>query len=117
MKFLQEHQMPLPERKQLPPVELKGFSGEATITIEGLVWHVQLGKLWGTITTYVVPGRTAFLLSRRVLEGMEAQLNLGRKTLTSKKHGLSEMMLRQASNGHLLMPLWNLPDDWEPEVQ
>ena len=26
-------------------------------------------------------------------------------------------MLRQASNGHLLMPLWNLPDDWEPEVQ
>ena len=117
MKFLQEHQMPLPERKQLPPVELKGFSGEATTTTEGLVWHVQLGKLWGTITTYVVPGRTAFLLSRRVLEGMEAQLNLGRKTLTSKKHGLSEMMLRQASNGHLLMPLWNLPDDWEPEVQ
>ena len=115
MKFLQEHQMPLPERKQLPPVELKGFSGEATQATEGLVWHVQLGNLWGTITTYVVPGRTAFLLSRRVLEGMEAQLNLGRKTLTSKKHGLNEMMLRQASNGHLLMPLWNLPV-WSPKM-
>ena len=113
--FLQKHQLPLPESRQLPPVELKGFSGEATTTTEGLVWYVQLGQIWGTITTYVIPGRTAFLLSRRVLEGMNAQLDLGAKTLTSLKHGISGMVLRQASNGHLLMPLWHLPDEWKPE--
>ena len=94
--FLQKHQLPLPESRQLPPVELKGFSGEATTTTEGLVWYVQLGQIWGTITTYVIPGRTAFLLSRRVLEGMNAQLDLGAKTLTSLKHGISGMVLRQS---------------------
>eukprot|EP00435_Cladocopium_sp_Y103_P055859 s19_g18.t1 len=114
--FLQKHQLPLPEHRQLPPVELKGFPGEATSTTEGLVWYVQLGQIWGTITTYVIPGRTAFLLSRRVLEGMNAQLDLGAKTLTSEKHGISGMVLRQASNGHLLMPLWQLPDEWTPEI-
>ena len=76
---LRRHQLPLPEKKTLPPVELKGFSGEATTTTEGLVWHVQLETIWGTITTYVIPGKTAFLLSKGVLEGMEAQLNLGTK--------------------------------------
>ena len=43
---------------------------------------------------------------------MDAQIHVGRKTLSSEKHGISEMSLRQASNGHLLMPLWELPDDW-----
>ena len=79
-----------------------------------MVWYVQLGQIWGTITTYVIPGRTAFLLSRRVLEGMSAQLDLGAKTLTSMKHGISGMVLRQASNGHLLLPLWHMPEEWAP---
>ena len=112
IEFLKNHQLPLPEEKVLPPVELKGFSGEATTTTRGLIWYVKLGNTWGTISTYVIPGKTAFLLSRRVLEGMDAQIHVGRKTLSSEKHGISEMSLRQASNGHLLMPLWELPDDW-----
>ena len=63
--FLKQHQLPLPEERFLPPVELKGFSGEATITTittKGLVWYVKLGTAWGTISTYVIPGKTAFLL-------------------------------------------------------
>ena len=112
IEFLKNHQLPLPEEKVLPPVELKGFSGEATSTTRGLIWYVKLGNTWGTISTYVIPGKTAFLLSRRVLEGMDAQIHVGRKMLSSEKHGISEMPLRQTSNGHLLMPLWELPDDW-----
>ena len=45
---------------------------------------------------------------------MSAQLDLGAKTLTSMKHGISGMVLRQASNGHLLLPLWHLPEEWTP---
>ena len=115
IEFLKQHQLPLPEEKTLPSVELKGFSGEATTTTKGLVWYVKLGTTWGTISTYVIPGKTAFLLSRRVLEGMNAQIHLGDKTLTSEKHGIQNMALRQATNGHLLMPLWELPQDWSPE--
>ena len=114
IEFLREHHLPEPVPKALPPVKLKGFSGEATVSTEGLVWHVQLGKLWGTISTYVIPGKTAFLLSRPVLEGMDANVHVGRKTLTSEKHGMHQVQLRQASNGHLLMPLWNLPQEWKP---
>ena len=115
IEFLKQHHLPLPESKTLPPVELKGFSGEAMTTTKGLVWYVKLGTTWGTISTYVIPGKTAFLLSRRVLEGMNAQIHLGNKTLTSEKHGIRDMALRQATNGHLLMPLWELPQDWSPE--
>ncbi|CAL1138729.1 unnamed protein product [Cladocopium goreaui] len=37
IEFLKQHQLPLPEEKTLPPVELKGFSGEATTTTKGLL--------------------------------------------------------------------------------
>eukprot|EP00438_Fugacium_kawagutii_P012099 Skav209448 [mRNA] locus=scaffold2199:144696:152896:- [translate_table: standard] len=113
--FLRNHELPEPEDRVLPPVELKGFSGETATTTRGLVWHVKLGNLWGTITTYIIPGKTAFLPSRRVLEGMEAEIHLGDKTLSSMKHGIRNMRLQQATNGHLLMPLWNLPSDWQSE--
>ena len=59
----------------------------------------------GTITTYLIPGKAPFLISRKVLEGMEATLNLGKMTLTSRKHGMHQWPLAQASNAHLLLPL------------
>ena len=68
----------------------------------------MIGDLWGQITTYVVPGAAPFLLSRKVLQGMDATLDLGKGTLTSAKHGMRDVPSHQASNGHLLMPL--VPD-------
>ncbi|CAE7443005.1 GIP, partial [Symbiodinium sp. CCMP2456] len=79
----------------------------------GLRWTVRLGCLWGQVTTYVIPGKAPFLLSRKVLEGMQAKLDLGKLTITSDKHGLSQTPLAQAANGHLLISL--LPDV-HPEV-
>ena len=67
---------------------------------------MQLGSLRGQITTYVISGAAPFLLSRRVLEGMQATLDLGKLTITSKKHGMDRVPLKQASNGHLLLPLY-----------
>ena len=92
-------------------MQLKGFNGTKTTSKEGLRWTVKLGNLWGTITTYVVPGETPFLLPRKVLEGMKATLDLGSVAMSSEKHGIQNMKLGQAANGHLLMPL--LPDDNE----
>lgn len=90
----------------LPPVELRGFSqGSAIKTADGLRWTVRLGRDTGTITTYVVPGNAPFLLSRRVLEAMEAQLDLSTLTLSSNRHGMHKVPLRQAANGHLLLNL------------
>ena len=37
--------------------------------------------------------------------GMQARLDLGKLTITSEKHELFDAPLRQASNGHLLLPL------------
>ena len=105
--------IPKPEPCQLPPAELKGFAGQRTVTTDGIRWHVQLGDLWGTITTYVVPGKTPFLISRRVLEGMQASLDLGRRTITSLKHGFDDVPLMQAANGHLLLPLHAQASDWD----
>ena len=104
-KHMASMNWPPPTPCQLPPVELKGFSGNRVQSTEGLKWHVKLGSLWGTITTYVIQGSAPFLLSRRVLEGMKAQLDMGRHTITSDKHELYDVPLRQASNGHLLLPL------------
>ena len=103
--FLQQHGYPAPQEVALPAVELKGFNGKSEQTTKGLRWTVCLGKLQGNITTYVVPGMTPFLLSRRVLEGMEAVLDLHHRTITCKKHGMDQVPLRQASNGHFLLPL------------
>ena len=97
--------LPAPEPLELPPVQLKGFNGTRSSTRKGLRWTVMIGSLWGQVTTYVVPGGAPFLLSRKVLQGMEATLDLGRSTLTSAKHGMLEIKLDQASNGHLLLPL------------
>ena len=66
-KFMSSHGWPLPVSCTLPPVELKGFNGTKVESTNGLRWNVKLGNLWGTITTYVVPGSAPFLLSRRVL--------------------------------------------------
>ena len=53
----------------------------------------------------MVPGNAPFLLSRKVLQGMEATLDLGQCTLSSSKHGFEQFPLQQAANGHLLLPL------------
>ena len=104
-QYMQSLHWPAPISCQLPPVELKGFNGNREVSTDGLKWTVKLGSLWGTITTYVIPGAAPFLLSRRVLEGMQARLDLGKLTITSEKHELFDAPLRQASNGHLLLPL------------
>ena len=109
--YLESQGWPQPVSRTLPPVELKGFNGTKEETTNGLKWAVKLGSLWGTITTYMIPGAAPFLLSRRVLEGMDAKLDLGRQTITSTKHGMHDVPLRQASNGHLLLPLLELPAD------
>ena len=97
--------LPEPQHLQLPPVHLKGFNGVKSSTRSGLRWTVKIGELWGHVTTYVVPGEAPFLMSRKVLEGMEATLDLGQSTITSQKHGLERCKLSRASNGHLLLPL------------
>ena len=69
-EHFQDVGFPLPQQVQLPAVELKGFNGKTETTTTGVKWAVYLGKLQGSITTYVIPGVTPFLLSRRVLEAM-----------------------------------------------
>ena len=108
LEFFARRGLPEPVELQLPPVQLKGFNGVKSSTRKGLRWTVMIGSLWGQITTYVVPGSAPFLLSRKVLQGMEATLDLGQSTITSAKHGMQELSLAQASNGHLLLPL--VPD-------
>eukprot|EP00435_Cladocopium_sp_Y103_P031844 s4675_g8.t1 len=63
--FLGSQDLPPPEECELPPVELKGFKGEKVQTTKGLRWSVKLGGRWGTVTTYVIPGQTPFLMSWR----------------------------------------------------
>eukprot|EP00435_Cladocopium_sp_Y103_P016594 s2147_g4.t1 len=104
---------PAPVPIELPPVELKGFNGQTVTTTSGLRWTVKLGNLHGTITTYVIEGVAPFLLSRRVLEGMGAVLDLGSMTITSEKHNMFNQSLPQASNGHLLLPLCPMPKELE----
>ena len=104
-EYFRNRGLPEPVAVTLPPVQLKGFNGLRTATERGLRWTVKLGSLWGQITTYMVEGSAPFLLSRKVLQGMEATLDLGKCTLTSAKHGLHDEPLAQAGNGHLLLPL------------
>eukprot|EP00435_Cladocopium_sp_Y103_P013473 s905_g3.t1 len=104
-EFFKRSGFPAPQPVELPPVELKGFNGRKEITSKGLQWTVKLGSLYGNVTTYVVPGATPFLLSRRVLEGMEASIDMGKMTISSHKHGLQNEPVKQASNGHMLLPL------------
>ena len=115
-EYFKTRGLPEPTAVVLPPVQLKGFNGVRTSTDRGLRWMVKLGKLWGQITTYTVDGSAPFLLSRKVLQGMGATLDLGRCTMTSRKHGIQDEPLMQASNGHLLMPLVP-PDDGEDLLQ
>ena len=75
-----------------------------TTSKQGLRWTLKLGSLWGTITTYLIPGATPLLLSRQVPEGMGVAFDLGKMSLTSDKHQIYDRRLLQASNGHLLMP-------------
>lgn len=65
-EFFQRSGFPAPQPVELPPVELKGFNGRKEITSKGLQWTVKLGSLYGNVTTYVIPGATPFLLSRKV---------------------------------------------------
>ncbi|CAJ1350729.1 unnamed protein product [Effrenium voratum] len=115
-KHFISQQVPAPQEVSLPPVELKGFNGHTERATKGLKWLVKLGSLWGYITTYVIPGKTPFLLSRKVLQGMEATLDMGNLTITSKKHGMIRVPLQQAANGHLMMPLLDegLDQSWQP---
>ncbi|CAE7934323.1 RE1 [Symbiodinium sp. KB8] len=113
-EYFRNRGLPEPVAVTLPPVQLKGFNGLRTATERGLRWTVKLGSLWGQITTYMVEGSAPFLLSRKVLQGMEATLDLGKCTLTSAKHGLHDEPLAQAGNGHLLLPL--VPPDEAEEV-
>ena len=115
-RFLEAQNLPKPVECELPPVELKGFKGEKIESTKGLRWHVKIGDRWGTVTTYVIPGQTPFLLSRRVLEGMDASLHIGRKTITSEPHNMYEVQLRQAANGHLLLPLFEVKPEFRPDV-
>ena len=103
-----ERGIPEPVAVELPPVQLKGFNGVRSVSAKGLRWTVKLGSLWGQVTTYVVPGSAPFLLSRKVLQGMEASIDLGGSTITSDKHNMSRAPLAQAANGHLLLSL--VPD-------
>ena len=103
-----ERGIPEPVAVELPPVQLKGFNGVRSVSAKGPRWTVKLGSLWGQVTTYVVPGSAPFLLSRKVLQGMEASIDLGGSTITSDKHNMSRVPLAQAANGHLLLPL--VPD-------
>ena len=112
-KFLEEQHLPPPEECTLPPVQLKGFKGEKIETTQGLRWHVKLGSRWGTVTTYVIPGQTPFLMSRCVLEGMQACLDLGKKTITSVPHDMHDVPLRQAANGHFVLPLYEAQPDFQ----
>ena len=105
IEYFRSRGIPEPQEVALPPVQIKGFNDVKSSTKKGLQWLVCLGCLWGTVTTYVVPGSSPFLLSRKVLEGMEATINLGNKTLSSLKHHMKDVPLSQAANGHLLMPL------------
>eukprot|EP00435_Cladocopium_sp_Y103_P065472 s345_g27.t1 len=59
--FLGSQDLPPPEERELPPVELKGFKGEKVQTTKGLRWNVKLGDRWGTVTTCVIPGGNASL--------------------------------------------------------
>ena len=113
-KLFEQKGLPSPEKCTLPAVELKGFSGDRRITTYGLKWTVKIGELWGTITTYVVNGPTPFLLSRRVLEGMEANLDMGKGTISSTKHGMKDVPLKRAANGHFLLPFCDEPSEFEP---
>ena len=112
-KYFQSCGFPPPVSVELPPVELKGFNGNTETTTSGLRWTVKIGNLHGNVTTYVIAGATPFLLSRRVLEGMNAVIDLGAMTITSAKHGMHAQKLRQASNGHLLLPICPQPDELE----
>lgn len=114
-KFFKHHGFPPPSQVDLPAVELRGFNGQKETTSTGLRWQVQLGVQCGTITTYVIPGNAPFLLSRNVLEGMEAVIDLQGHTITSSKHGMFQQPLKRASNGHLLLPLVPEMSDWQPE--
>eukprot|EP00435_Cladocopium_sp_Y103_P065222 s43_g27.t1 len=104
---------PPPVELEMPPVELRGFSGKVEKTSNGLRWTVKLGELYGSISTYVVPGSTPFLLSRRVLENMEALIDMGQQTITSHKHGMKNVKLSRSANGHLLLPICPAQDDFE----
>ena len=103
--------LPGPEKCDLPPVELRGFRGESTSTSSGLKRTVKIGNQVGTLATYVIPGATPFLISRPVLEAMGAKLDFEKRTLTAVKHDLHDVPLRQASNGHFLLPLCTPPPD------
>eukprot|EP00438_Fugacium_kawagutii_P033822 Skav235831 [mRNA] locus=scaffold1931:222076:230114:- [translate_table: standard] len=116
-RLFQSLNLPSPQSCDLPPVELKGFSGDKRVTTKGLKWLVKIGSLWGTITTYVVEGSTPFLLSRRVLEGMQATLDMGKCTITSPKHSMKDVPLKRASNGHFLLPFCEVPSDFQPVDQ
>ena len=110
-EFMEQCGHPKPVPVALPPVELKGFNGVTEVTTQGLRWTCKLGSLYGHITTYVIPGQTPFLLSRRVLESMGAVIDLSNHSVTSVKHGMNGVPLRQASNGHLLLPICELPEE------
>ena len=115
-KYFIEQGYPPPEAMQLPPVRLKGFNGSGEETTEGLKWTVRLGELTGNITTYVIPGNAPFLLSRKIMEGMEGVIDFKKRTLTSTKHGLVDAPLKQASNGHLLLSICPERPDLELNV-
>ena len=55
------------------------------------------------------------LLSRRVLENMQAVIDLGKQTITSAKHGMHDEPLSRSSNGHMLIAI--CPNQSELEVQ
>ena len=111
----QRQGFPAPQPVDLPAVELRGFGGEVKETTKGLRWTVRIGDLQGSVTTYVVDGNTPFLLSRKVLEAMQATLDLGKRTITSRVHGMHEVPLKQSSNGHFLLQL--CPESCEYETE
>ena len=94
--------LPQPGEISLPPVQLKGFNRVRSTAQSGLKWLVK------SATSDEVCGSAKmapFLLSQKVLQGMEATKALAANTISSTKHGMSAAKLAPASNGHLLLPL------------
>ena len=68
----------------------------------------QAREALGSSDHILGPGAGSFLLSRKVLQGMEATLDLGKCTMTSAKHGIQDEPLMQAPNGICSFP-WSPP--------
>ena len=109
VEHFKKNGFPPPIGVNLPAVELKGFNGKTETTTAGLKWTCCLGNCraksphsWCD-AVFVVTKSSG---SHGSCFGFET-------SYTSEKHGLHQTPLRQASNGHLLLPLFTPTVDLE----